>query len=178
MFARKTPSPAQRAGHSVHTPSTAADATRPRGHAAHGNQELQQGCYRSPTGIGWRVGGRPDRAEFEADTVAARVASTSASGSAASRQTIPFRPAALPFRSAGERLDGAAQSRLAPHFAGLDQVRIHASAEGADAAAALRADAFAVGADIAFAAGRYAPARHRASACWPTSWRISRRAAT
>jgi hypothetical protein len=61
-------------------------------------------------------------------------------------------------RSSGQPLDGATRDRMSARF-GVDLagVRVHADGPAAAAAAALGAAAFAVGADVAFAAGRYAP---------------------
>lgn len=128
-----------------------------RSHASLGNQEVQHGTYRSPTGSTWQVGGRSDTAESDADALAARASSYQVNSTDGQRWAIRQRPAASPFRSAGETLDAGAQARLGAYFDGLDQVRVHAGAEGAAAADALRADAFAVGSDIGFATGRYAP---------------------
>ena len=64
---------------------------------------------------------------------------------------------APPFRNRGRPLDRAARDRFAPHFSGLDEVRIHDDAEGSRAATALGARAFTAGRDIAFGPGFYAP---------------------
>ena len=157
MFAPSTRPHRQPASGTAQAQSSATRATPARSHASLGNQEMQHWTYRSPTGSAWLVGGRRDTAESDADALAARVSCSQGNSTAGQRRAIRQRPAPSPFRSAGETLDAGAQSRLGAHFAGLDQVRVHAGAEGAAAADALRADAFAVGSDIGFAAGLYAP---------------------
>ena len=72
------------------------------------------------------------------------------------RTAAPREGASL-FRSRGRPLDREARARFAPHFPGLDEVRIHDDGEGARAATALGARAFTAGRDIAFGPGRYAP---------------------
>jgi hypothetical protein len=64
-------------------------------------------------------------------------------------------------RSPGRRLDAATRSFFEPRF-GYDfsRVRIHADAEAAESARAVRALAYTVGDRIAFAPGRYAPHTH------------------
>jgi hypothetical protein len=145
--------PAHRA---AHPPSSAARAAPSRSRAAAGNQEMQHRLARSATGSGRQIGGRQDRAESDAEAAAARV-SSSLGTDAGPRRVIRPQSAASLFRSAGQPIEAAARSRLDAHFAGLDQVRVHAGPEAAVAADALQAHAFAVGSDIAFAAGRYAP---------------------
>ena len=59
--------------------------------------------------------------------------------------------------SAGRPLDTGARTFFEPHFGDLSDVRVHDGEEAASTAAAIGARAYAVGADIGFAAGAYAP---------------------
>lgn len=61
-------------------------------------------------------------------------------------------------RSGGQPLDPATRAFMEPRF-GFDfgSVRIHADAEGADAARSVNAHAYTLGSDLVFAEGRYAP---------------------
>jgi hypothetical protein len=54
-------------------------------------------------------------------------------------------------------LDAASQARFEPHFGDLSGVRIHTDAAAAESARNLGANAFAIGDDISFARGTYAP---------------------
>jgi hypothetical protein len=69
--------------------------------------------------------------------------------------TAPAGPLAL---GPGQPLDGGVRARMEPLFrTEFASVRVHTSSEAAHAARSLDAHALTVGADIAFAAGRYAP---------------------
>jgi outer membrane protein OmpA-like peptidoglycan-associated protein len=61
-------------------------------------------------------------------------------------------------RSHGRPLDVATRAFMEPHLGrDLSHVRVHTGAEAAQSAAAVNASAYAVGRDIVFADGRYAP---------------------
>jgi hypothetical protein len=65
---------------------------------------------------------------------------------------------AIEAASGGSPLDAGTAARFAPALGrDLGNVRVHTGGESGEAAAALEADAFAVGNDIYFGAGRYAP---------------------
>jgi outer membrane protein OmpA-like peptidoglycan-associated protein len=61
-------------------------------------------------------------------------------------------------RSHGQPLDAATRAEMEPRFGhSFAQVRVHADGRAAESARAVGAHAYAVGGDIVFAAGRYAP---------------------
>jgi Domain of unknown function (DUF4157)/L,D-transpeptidase catalytic domain len=61
-------------------------------------------------------------------------------------------------RSPGEPLDRAARAALEPHFGhDFGRVRVHADARAGASARAVGAAAYAVGSDLVFGSGRYAP---------------------
>jgi hypothetical protein len=62
-------------------------------------------------------------------------------------------------RSPGQPLDAGTRAELEPRFGhSFADVRVHADGRAAESAAAVSAHAYAVGRDIVFGAGRYAPA--------------------
>ncbi len=81
------------------------------------------------------------------------------------RQIIPAsKPKTLPSTvhhataSGGQTLDAKTQQTLGPRFGhDFSQVRIHADSHAAESAQALGANAYAVGSDIVFGEGKYAP---------------------
>ncbi len=80
-------------------------------------------------------------------------------------QTASLRTPALPqsvyeaLASEGEALDAETRAYMEPHFGhDFSQVRIHADGRAAQSAHAVAAEAYTVGHDIVFDAGRYAPA--------------------
>jgi hypothetical protein len=133
------------------------------------------------------VGLPGDHFEQEADRVADRVVGGSAAGAGAIRPasvstlrracadrgpddertiqrapaatTVPASPATdLPSIGPGRPLSPAARGYFEPRFGrAFDDVRIHAGPEANASARAVRARAYTVGHDIAFAAGQYAP---------------------
>ena len=142
MFARSSRPRPNHAAAAVPATATSASPDRPRSAGA----------------AAWALGSHKDAVEAKADAVAAKLVSTTeAAGAAAPQQAIRDRPANSPLRAPGEALDSATQARFGAHFSGLGGVRVHAGSEGANAAGALHAQAFAVGTDIGFAAGHYAP---------------------
>lgn len=61
-------------------------------------------------------------------------------------------------RGPGQPLEPAVQEQMEPRFGwDFSRVRVHADAEAADAASALRSRAFTVGSDMVFGRGEYAP---------------------
>lgn len=61
-------------------------------------------------------------------------------------------------RTSGKPLDEATRAYMEPRFGhSFADVRIHADARAAESAAAVRANAYAVGRDVVFGAGKYAP---------------------
>src|SRR5262245_23317014 len=63
-------------------------------------------------------------------------------------------------RSSGLPLDEATRAFMETRFGhDCSQVRVHADAEAADAARAVNAEAYTIGADVIFASGQYQPAR-------------------
>jgi hypothetical protein len=62
-------------------------------------------------------------------------------------------------RSPGQPLDAATRASMEPRFGhSFADVRIHADGRAAESAAAVQADAYAVGRDVVFGTGKYAPA--------------------
>lgn len=73
------------------------------------------------------------------------------------RQGTGVQPVRLP-SSGGKPLDGETRLSMLSHFGhDFSHVRVHTNSEAAQVADALNANAFTVGKDIAFAAGRYRP---------------------
>jgi len=61
-------------------------------------------------------------------------------------------------RSAGSPLDAATRAQMEPRFGhSFANVRVHADGRAAESAAAVGAHAYAVGSDVVFGAGKYAP---------------------
>lgn len=120
------------------------------------------------------VGAVNDPLEAEADRMAAQVlssrpASASATGAGGSMLHRSSASAAVPsveappsvhqaLHSPGAPLDAATRASLEPRFGrDLSGVRIHTGAEAAQSAADVQANAYTVGQDVFFAAGRYNP---------------------
>jgi hypothetical protein len=62
-------------------------------------------------------------------------------------------------RSPGKPLDGATRAYMEPRFGhSFADVRVHADGRAAESAAAVQANAYAVGRNVVFGAGKYAPA--------------------
>jgi tetratricopeptide (TPR) repeat protein len=100
-----------------------------------------------------------DRSEQEADRLADRVLRMpereQAGRPLAAPQALTDAPA---WPGAGTALPPATRAFFEPRFGhDFSRLRIHADAEAADVARALNADAFTIGRDIVFGAGRYAP---------------------
>jgi hypothetical protein len=119
---------------------------------------------------GLTVSSPSDPAEREADALAARALSVSAAPERSSRAEIQRRgegaPALTPAVAAaagaigggGEPLPSTERRFFEERFGHeLSSVRVHADKPAAEAARALRADAFTLGRDVAFAEGRYDP---------------------
>jgi hypothetical protein len=104
---------------------------------------------------------RPEREEME-DVTAAKF-KPSQQPSARTDARLHVAPTAADsvrevVRSPGTPLDQGSRSFMESRFGhDFSHVRVHADARGATSAQAVRADAYTVGAHIAFAAGRYAP---------------------
>jgi hypothetical protein len=97
-----------------------------------------------------RISGPHDASEREADRVADAVI---ASLSTERAGQVDERPAG----TVDGPLDAASQRRFEPHFGDLSAVRIHTDAQAAETARDLGANAFAIGDDISFASGKFAP---------------------
>lgn len=103
------------------------------------------------------VGRADDPAEREADHHARKVTSTHLDG-AVVQEVRPRRAASPPLPSASRPLDVPTRGRMERLF-GTDfgGVRVHTGAAAAHAARSLSAQAFTIGSDVAFGAGRYRP---------------------
>lgn len=112
--------------------------------------------------------------ERAADLAAANVLASAQSIGAAARQpaVAPAQGRALNEResgsleaalsSPGRSLDSAVRSQFEPHFGrSFAEVRVHADAQASASAKAFGAQAYTIGNDIVFGAGRYAPASPR-----------------
>jgi hypothetical protein len=78
--------------------------------------------------------------------------------SSANRQHIPKGQERKFVQSGGEELDGDTRSFMESRFGhDFSQVRVHTGPEDADSAKALSAQAYTLGSDIVFGAGKYAP---------------------
>lgn len=119
-----------------------------------------------------RVSTPQDSAERESDSVAERIVNGPARTTDTARRTPrarlrttpppltgePPQTAATPLRSTGEPLSPALRDDLSARFnVDLSAVRVHRDGVAAQAAAALRADAYPIGHHIVFGAHRYAP---------------------
>jgi len=139
-------------------------------------------CHTCPARVQPRLTvNRPgDKYEQEAERVAAQVLQTPASGqsgrpaaptplsgAAENLQRLAHNPASSPaippgvqeaLAAAGRPLDAAARAFMEPRFGrDFSGVRVHADARAAQSARALGAQAYTVGRDIVFGAGRYQP---------------------
>jgi uncharacterized protein DUF4157 len=114
-----------------------------------------------------------DEYEQEADRVADQVMRMPATAVQRTVETVPLqrraRDTAIPdgvppivgevLRSPGQPLDAGTRAFMEPRFGQeLGAVRVHTDSKAAESARAVNALAYTVGSDIAFAAGRYAPA--------------------
>lgn len=104
------------------------------------------------------VGSAHSPLEDEADAMAAGIQN----GSRAPARDLPSVEAPPVVHEAlsspAQALDASTRALMEPRFsANLDRVRIHAGAQAAQAARAVHAQAYTVGQDIFFAAGRYNP---------------------
>jgi len=100
-----------------------------------------------------------DRSEHEADRLADRVLRRPDPPRAEAPLAATRAPADTPsWPGTGRPLSSATRNFFEPRF-GFDfsRLRIHTDAEAAQSARALNADAFTIGRDIVFGAGRYAP---------------------
>lgn len=72
--------------------------------------------------------------------------------------SVPASPGMMASLDRGHPLDGATRGYFEPRFShDFSRVRVHTNAEAAASARSVRAHAFTVGHDIAFASGRYMP---------------------
>lgn len=130
-----------------------AEAHRPSGTSEPTEERLRY--FTGPRGSGAKADPFEREARATAASLArgpARAASSPPGAAAPSPRDASF------FEQRGAPLDAADRAWLEPRFgASLDHVRIHTGADAARGAQALSADAFAIGNDIGFAAGRYAP---------------------
>jgi Domain of unknown function (DUF4157) len=91
---------------------------------------------------------RPQREQLQMSSV----------GSGALGQTAAPPVVGEVLRSPGQPLDSETRAFMEPRFGyDLSQVRIHTDGQAAESSRALHAQAYAVGSDIVFAAGHYAP---------------------
>lgn len=111
-----------------------------------------------------RVSQPGDKHEQEADAVAEQVlrvpdAEVDAAASSHAQATdTPTSEAALAVPEGGQPLDTEARAFMEPRFGhDFSQVRVHADAPAAEAAASFGARAYTVGSDIVFGAREYAP---------------------
>ncbi|MGE5333229.1 MAG: DUF4157 domain-containing protein [Nitrososphaerota archaeon] len=111
-----------------------------------------------------RISQPGDKHEQEADAVAEQVlrvpdAEVDAAASSHAQATVtPTSEAALAVPEGGQPLDAEARAFMEPRFGhDFSQVRVHADAPAAEAAASFGARAYTVGSDIVFGAREYAP---------------------
>lgn len=115
------------------------------------------------SGVLQRCGGKPCDCAAEGEShegMAVQAKSSGTAGRAApSARLAPSRVNAVLNSSQGHRLDGRLMAALGPAL-GHDfaSVRVHAGTMAAESAAAVGADAYTVGNDIVFGAGKYQPA--------------------
>ena len=109
------------------------------------------------------IGAVNDPLEAEADAMSAHAESTSTPAPsrqpATSVQPVEAPPIVhQPHHSPGQPVDSAIRARMEPRFGSdLGTVRIHTGPQAAESAQAVRAQAYTVGQDIFFGAGRYNP---------------------
>jgi hypothetical protein len=121
------------------------------------------------------IGSASDPLEAEADAMAAHVLGGRPAGATAGSATPKLRrqaanaiqPVQAPpivhqaLNSPGQPLDSATAAFMQPRFGSdLGGVRIHNGPQAAEAAEAVQANAYTVGQDIVFGAGRYKPNSH------------------
>lgn len=83
------------------------------------------------------------------------------SPSQAPQVSHPVRSQIAALRGGGQPLPPSVRAFFEPQFGeGLNQVHIHTDSEASEAAMSIQADAFTIGSDIVFGAGKYAPEVH------------------
>lgn len=126
------------------------DQTRP---ASISNQALQ-GHFQSRSAVA--LGAADDPAEAAADRIADRTLSSQSGAGPGGRMSRPAPPGLL--RGPGRPLEPGTRRVFEARLGlGLDAVRVHSDPQTAGLARAIGAQAFAVGRDIGFASGSYAP---------------------
>jgi Domain of unknown function (DUF4157) len=131
--------------------------------SAAGNQALQRAVEASLTGRHLPVSQPGDANERQAEDQAADATSSSArpvpQGRPLGQATGPQAPTDLTTKlGPGQPLDAQSRASLEPRLAAkLGRVQVHTGGTADQAARTLRARAFAVGEDIAFASGQYDP---------------------